>query len=168
MGLSSRNNGGSYINTDSRTGKSGGGSALRSRNLGDGGSTAAELANRRHNDQKLGQGDSTEELYMTKHHNGHTRGHGNSINDAEVGLSDLKFNVVTSARPVHPDDSDSTNSDQLPIHGPVSTNIYGGSNGRIMVPPSAATGRLKKSGGVGGGNGVIMATTVIKQEWKEQ
>lgn len=166
MGLSSRGNGGPYINASSKNHKSGGGSALRSRNLGDGGSTTAELANRRKHEKAHGPEDSTEELYMPNHLNGQ--------NDAEIGLSRLKFHATTSTRAVHPDDSDSTNSDPLPIHGPVSTNIYGGSDGRDIVPPTMVTkvaggqGRLKKSGGMGGGNGVIMATTVIKQEWKEQ
>lgn len=174
MDLSSRGNGGAYINADSKNSKGGGGSALRSRNLGDGGSTTAELASRRNKEKNVGPDDSTEELYMTNHHNGHTRGHGNSLNDPEIGLSDLKFHAVTSTRPVNPEDSDSINSDQLPINGPVSTNIYGGNDSRITVPPSTVTkvaashGKLKKSGGIGGGNGVIMATTVIKQEWKEQ
>lgn len=178
LSSSARNNGGSYGH-NSRSGR-GNGTGLRSRNLGDGGLTPAELASRKNHDQKTGAGDSTEELYMHHHH---TKGHGNDLNDAEIGLSEMKFNAVTTSTRALPADHDSdSNSEQFPIHGVVSTNIYGGGNDggpRMASPPPTVTsvavggghhGRLKKgSGGSGvGGTGVIRATTVIKQEWREQ
>ncbi|KAK4208919.1 integral membrane protein [Rhypophila decipiens] len=181
LSSSARNNGGSYGH-NSRSGNGGNGTGLRSRTLGDGGLTAAELASRRNHDQKGGAGDSTEELYMHHHHH---KGQGNELNDAEIGLSELKFHAVTTnTKAVATDhDSDSTNSEQFPIHGVVNTSIYGGGindTGRIMmVPTPAATvtsvavggggqhSRLKTES-VGGGTGVIRATTVIQQEWREQ
>lgn len=173
---SARNNGGSYGNSRSGGGR---GTGLRSRTLGEGGLTPAELADRRNHDKKNGAGDSTEELYMHHHH----KGTGNDLSDAEIGLSEMKFHAVANTKPVPADhDSDSTNSEQFPIHGVVSTNIYGGGKDagrRAAPPPPAATvtsvaaaggQRLKKGSGgagIGGGTGVIRATTVIKQEWNE-
>ncbi|KAM7200835.1 integral membrane protein [Naviculisporaceae sp. PSN 640] len=180
LSSSARNNGGSYGNSRS-AGGGGNGTGLRSRTLGEGGLTAAELANRRNHDQKNGAGDSTEELYM--HH--HKSTGNNDLSDAEIGLAEMKFHAVTTSTKAVPadHDSDSTNSEQFPIHGVVSTNIYGGGSGggrRTAPPPPVATvtsvavaggQRLKKGsggGGVGAGTGGIRATTVIKQEWREQ